>query len=138
MPVSHTIDTARCRVQTTCTGTITVDDILGHYETEIREGFLNYHELIDTGGVTPPYLSGTDIWRTAMTVKNALKGQKVGPRAIIAPSDVLYGMVRIFTTILSDDVPIRIFRDPAAAATWLETWSETFANTAWECMEATD
>lgn len=138
MPVSYTIDATRCHIQTTCRGPLTVDTILGHYKTEEREGFLGYHEVIDMCDVTPPYLSGTDIWRTAMTVKNSLKGQEIGPRAVVVPSDVLYGMVRIFTTILSDDVPIRVFRDLATATAWLELWSEGIDDSAQECREATD
>ena len=124
MSISYIINKAQCRVQTTCSGSVTVDEILGHYEAALQEDFLDYRELIDTCSVAPPYLSGADIWRVAITVRNALHCKKFGPRAVLVASDVLYGMTRIFTTILSDDFPIRVFRDPATAVAWLETWSE--------------
>jgi hypothetical protein len=136
MPISYIIDEARCRVQATCSGSITVEDILGHHEAAVREGFLGYRELIDTCSVTPPYLSGTDVWRAAMSVRNALKQQEFGPRAVLVASNVVYGMARIFTSILSDDFPMRVFRDRATAVAWLESLPETRAGNGWRRIEA--
>ena len=65
MPISYTLDRARRRIHTTVTGSVTVDDILQHFEAACREQILDYAELIDARDAAPPFLSAADIRRAA-------------------------------------------------------------------------
>lgn len=119
MPISYSFDRARGQVSTTVSGTVTTDDILSHFEAARREQVLQVPELIDLRTVTPPFLSAAEIWRVAEEVRDALSYQPYARRAIIAESDVVYGLARMFSTLVSDLLPMRVFRDESAAEGWL-------------------
>ncbi len=123
MPISYSIDTARQQVFTIVTGRITVEEVLDHLEAAKRENFLSYVELIDARGVTPPFLSSVSIWQAAASVCTSGLPQMCGPRAIIVGSAVIYGMTRMFATLVSDYFPIVVFRYREQAGEWLENMS---------------
>lgn len=119
MPISHSLDSARKQVSTIVQGTLTVDEIISHLEAALRERTLELPELIDLRRATPPFLSAADIWRVADEVHQTLEQHVYGPRALIAGSDVVYGLARMFSTLVSDLFPMRVFRDEMAAEGWL-------------------
>lgn len=119
MPISYVLDKTRRHVDTTVTGSISVDDILAHFGASRREQALGYAELIDVRGVTPPYPSTSDIWRAANLVRAFNNEETFGPRAVIVGSDLIFGMTRLFTNLITDFLPMRVFRDSKAAEEWL-------------------
>jgi hypothetical protein len=119
MPIIYKIDSARSRVFTSVTGTITAMDIIGHFEVARRAGFLPYSEFIDTTSIASPTLSIGEIGKAAMTVLKLRRQERFGPRAVLVANDTIFGLVRIFTTLTSDYIPMEIFRDQAGAETWL-------------------
>ena len=101
------------------TGAVTVDDILAYVETAFREQTISYAEMIDVRGVTPPWLSSTDVWRAASMVRKFNTGERFGPRAVIVGNDLIYGTVRMFANLVQDFAPINVFHDPVQAEAWL-------------------
>ena len=120
MPISYEFNRTTRRVSTIATGPVTVDDILGHLRAACQEQFLPYAELIDTREASPPFLSPTDIWHAADRVRaTEFDRRSVGPRAVIVKDLVIFGLVRMFVTLVSDFVPMNVFRDPTEAEIWL-------------------
>ncbi len=119
MPASYMLDRTRHQVRTTVTGSISVGDILGHFEAMRREGTLGYAELIDVREVVPPFLSASDIMKAAKSVRDSLTQQRFGSRAVVVSDDLMFGLARIFTIILSDHFPIEVFRHLKEAEEWL-------------------
>ena len=119
MPILYTIDRARCQLRTRIEGLVTVDDILAHLEAVRREQALPFAELIDVNGAQRPFLSPAEIWRTASALEAQQLPRPVGPRAIVAQDDLVYGLTRIFTNLLSGQIPIRVFRSLETAEEWI-------------------
>jgi hypothetical protein len=119
MPISYTIDKTRRYVHTTVAGAISVTEILEHLEAARQQQFLAYSELIDTRGVTPPYLSASEIWRAAESVLASSAEVKFAPRAVVVPGDIVFGMVRMFAGFLSGHLPMEVFRELKKAEEWL-------------------
>lgn len=119
MPITHVLDRSQRRVRTVVTGSVTVDDILGYIETARHEQTIPFAESIDVRGVTPPWLSATDIWRAAGLARNFKSDEKFGPRAVIVGSDLMFGTVRMFANLVQDFAPMNVFHDPEQAEAWL-------------------
>ena len=108
------------RVRTTVTGPVTVDDILNHLQAACREELLPFAELIDARGAAQPFLSPTDIWDAAGRVRTMeFDRRALGPRAVIVEDLGMFGLTRMFVTLVSDFFPISVFRNPTEAERWL-------------------
>ena len=123
MPATYTIDTTRNCAFTKVNGTLTVEDIVGHFETARRQRIQSYKELIDLRNAAPPFLAAQDIWRAALSVRFSGSQEAFGPRAVIVSDDEMFGLARLFVSFLSGCIPMEIFRDPDAAEEWLANWS---------------
>jgi hypothetical protein len=119
MAIQYKIDVERQRVLTQVTSLVTAQDIIGHFEAARREGFLPYAEFIDVSSITSPTLSTGELWTAAMAVRKMISGENFGSRAVLVPNDTIYGLTRIFTTLMSGYLPIDVFRDPIKAEEWL-------------------
>ncbi|HUI05955.1 MAG TPA: hypothetical protein VL486_03005 [Verrucomicrobiae bacterium] len=119
MPISYTLDRARRRIHTTVTGSVTVDDILQHFEAACREQILDYAELIDARDAAPPFLSAADIRRAAAAIGSRHVLPPCGPRAVMVSNGVVFAMTRMFAVLVSDLVPFEVFRDQTEAEKWL-------------------
>ncbi len=125
MPISYELDRTTRRVRTTVKGSVTVDDILNHLQTACREELLPFAELIDARGADQPLLSPTDIWDAAGRVRTMEFDRRVlGPRAVIVEDLGMFGLTRMFVTLVSDFFPISVFRNPQEAEGWLTEQSE--------------
>jgi hypothetical protein len=123
MPILYTIDKTRGHVETKVSGAVTVDEVLDHLNAARKEGVLKFRELIDARAVAPPYLSPKDIWSMAASVRAAKCEEPFGPRAVMVASDLIFGLTRIFTSLVSDYCPIRVFREQERAEAWLREWN---------------
>jgi hypothetical protein len=119
MPITYVVDKTCGQIRTTVTGPITVKEILAHFETAQREQLLSFTELIDAREAAKPYLSPTDLWNAASVVRNAKLTSAPAPRAVIVDNSTVFGLVRIFTTILSGHIPINVFQCEKSAMEWL-------------------
>ena len=129
MPISYKFDRTTRRVHTTVAGPVSVDDIQGHLLAACKEQILPYAELIDARKAAPPILSATDLWHAASRVRQTeFNRQGLGPRAVVVEDLAMFGMTRIFVTLVSDFFPINVFRDPHMAEGWLREYSGGPAN----------
>ena len=129
MPISYVFDRPQRRIQTVVTGSVSVDDILGHVEAVRREQTIAYAELIDVRGVTPPWLSTSDVWRAAGLVRTFKSDERFGPRAVIVGSDLIFGIARMFANLIQDVAPMNVFHDQVQAEAWLSGWPQPVGGT---------
>lgn len=119
MPFPYVLDHSQSLVRTTITGPVTVPDILDHLAAEMRQGSLGWRELVDVRGVTPPFLTKSEIWQAAREGLAVIGNEYTGPRAIIVTNQIVYAQCRMFATLVEDAFAIRVFRDPVVAEHWL-------------------
>jgi hypothetical protein len=119
MPISYVIDQRQHLVRTIVTGAIAVQDILDHLAALQRSRNVGSRELIDVSGVAAPYLSSSQIWQAAQAALAVVLEEQAGPRAIFVTNEAVYGMCRMFSTLVEDTFPIRVFRDLSLAEHWL-------------------
>jgi hypothetical protein len=120
MPISYELDRTTRRVCTTVTGPVTPDDIVNHLQAACREELLTHAELIAARGASPPILSPADVWNAADRVRNAeFNRQGLGPRAVVVDNLAMFGMTRMFVTLMSDWFPMAVFRNLTDAEIWL-------------------
>jgi len=120
MPITYEWDRTAGRVYTTVIGAVTVDDIVNHLQTALRDEFLSIPELIDARGVGYPHLSPTEVWTAAGRVRATKFGhQSFGPHAVVVDDLAMFGMTRMFVTLVSDLLPMNVFRNVSDAEDWL-------------------
>ena len=119
MPISYVIDPQSKIVRTESKGAIKVSEIVNHLASLKRDQLVQHRELIDVSGVTPPYLTSSEIWQAAQAVMAIVLESKPSPRALFVTHEVVYGMCRMFATLVEDTFPIRVFRNLEAAEHWL-------------------
>lgn len=119
MPITYVIDHDLKIVRTEAKGAIKVPEIVNHLASQKRDKTVPYRELIDVSGVCAPYLTSSQIWQAAQAVLAVALESKPGPRAILVTNDAVYGMCRMFATLVDDTFPVRVFRNPEAAEHWL-------------------
>lgn len=121
MPISSVVDKTCGQIRTTVAGPVTVKEILNHFETAQREQLLPFSELIDARDAGRPFLSPDDLWNAASVVRNTKLPSPLGPRAVIVNNPTVFGLVRIFVTILSGHFPINVFQCEKAAMEWMSS-----------------
>ena len=119
MPMRYRINVIRGIVFTTADGILTDADLREHQiglknDSDFQPGL---NQLVDLQGVTSFELTGdglrtvasTDLWR------------QDSRRAIVALTDVSYGMSRMFQMLTDHDsgAELKVFKDMAEARKWL-------------------
>ena len=121
MPIQTVVDHETKEVKTMATGPIVMGDIQDHLAQERKEGGLAYRELVDASRAEP-LMSTTDARATVELLKTLAKQGMLGPTAVIVPSEVGYGLVRMVQILLDGVAEVRPFRKAQAteAREWLE------------------
>jgi hypothetical protein len=119
MPILYKIEPALQRVFTNVSGTVSVLEIIGHFEIARREGFLTYSEFIDTSNIQYPSLSIGDIGKAALTVRKINHKEKFGARAVLVANETIFNLTRIFATLMAGYIPMKVFLDRIKAEEWL-------------------
>ena len=119
MPITYVFDQGENLVRTTVAGAVAVQDILDHLTAQQKGRTVACRELVDVSQVAPPYLSSSQVWQAAQAALAVVLKERAGPRAIVVTNDAIYGMCRMFATLVEDTFPIRVFRDAAQAEHWL-------------------
>jgi hypothetical protein len=114
---------ARRRVAT-FTGAIGDRELFDAYSTLVREPTYDpsLDDLIDLRGVTHMGVTGAGLHRL-IAMFDARDSEGYSTRAaIVAPTDVLYGVARMFQTLRGDEIPdeIEVFRSIDVALQWLD------------------
>jgi hypothetical protein len=118
LSISYEIDHSQRLVTSRLSGVVTNDEVRDHNERlrtdpEFDPG---YRQLIDLSGIT-------EVRVTTPTVTSAAQDQYFAPgsrRAFFAPSDVTFGLARMFALYAeSGGQTIEVFRDRRQAEEWL-------------------
>jgi hypothetical protein len=125
MPILYKIDATRQRLLTHVAETITVLDIIGHFEEVHREGLLPFAELIDASSILEPTLPVVEVGKAAMAVRNLCCERKFGPRAVWLANDAIFILAHMFAVLMSCYIQMKVFRDRITAEEWLNQQSGT-------------
>lgn len=124
MPIQYQIDPARRRVYLTLSETITDGDLFAAYERLYADPAhrVGMDELTDCRAVERVEATTAGLVALAAATARMLDGAAQAWRvAIVAPSDVVFGMARMYEAFRSESPEqVRVFRDRAAAEAWLE------------------
>jgi hypothetical protein len=121
--IAFSIDADARRRVATFTGRIGDRELFDAYASLVNEPDYDpsLDDLIDLRGVTHMGVTGTGLHRLiAMYDQRESDGYRTRA-AIVAPTDVLYGVARMFQALRGDDTPeeIEVFRSMDAALRWL-------------------
>lgn len=122
MPISYNIDHEKRRIYSRATGVITYDDLLAHMRADVGDDVSSYSELLDCTAATSS-LTANEIRKLADERKAIALRHPPGPVALVATSDVFFGMLRIFDMLTDEVRPIRVFRTLSQAEIWLDEQS---------------
>jgi hypothetical protein len=119
MPITLSENPTTGWLETKATGLVTHDDIRRHLKTEDEQRGLGKPEIFDTRGawtnLTQEQVRDL-VWFTEALHRRA----RFGPTAIIADSDLAYGMARMYQMLLEGKaVPIGVFRTLPEGEQWL-------------------
>jgi hypothetical protein len=121
MPIEYHIDPQTSAIRTTCTGFVTVAEVLDHFDILERDPQCppRLDVLLDLTEVTS-FPKSHQIWAAAKRVSRV---ERVAFRlcAVATASSMLFGMLRMFEIFTSSYFEeLRVFRDLAQAETWLQ------------------
>jgi len=125
MPITYEIDAARGRIRTTCHGSVTLPQVMAHFDALQRDpnrpGRLDV--LLDlTQMLTPPDVPQL---RAAADRVGLVEDLVFGACAIVADREVVFGMARMFEVYARGHfAAIRTFRRVADAESWLDSGAD--------------
>lgn len=121
MPIDYQIDLQRRRIRTTCSGWVTLDDVLAHFD------------LLENDPQCPPQLDVLLDLTTVTSLPEPFQLRSVAERigavtkvafglcAIVTSSDVLFGLSRMFEVYSQAYFEQTcVFRHLAEGAAWLD------------------
>jgi len=121
LPVTYSIDRVRRLIRTTCSGPVTSKEVIEHFQL-LRQDPLYIQGLDVLLSVSDSDLvpESSDLERVVAGLR-AFQGEAPFRLcAIVAPSDTMFGMMRMFEVFAARYFrAIRVFRDLNAAETWL-------------------
>ena len=126
MPIAYEIDQAQSLIHTRCVGDLRFHEVIGHFHTLAQDpavpGRLNV--LLDLTGVES-FPTGGQLRSVSETVGEVRTAVTFGACAIVAPQPALFGMMRMFEVFAAQHFrAMRVFRDIATAADWLQSGAE--------------
>ena len=123
MPVTYQLDVANRLVHTTCTGPITVADLIDHFRVlEQDPACPNCVDvLLDVqAGTTAPKTA--DLRSVAREIARIRGRVQFGVCAIVASTDALFGMMRMFEVFTEENFhKTQAFRTIGEAEKWLDS-----------------
>jgi hypothetical protein len=121
MPIRHEIDPERRLIRTTCTGAVSLDQVLHHFQTlEVAADLPEPLDvLLDLSGLgSAP--EAEQIQVIAAEIARLLGRVRWGRCAIVATRDLVYGVSRVLEARAEESfVAVQVFRERAAAEAWL-------------------
>ena len=103
------------------TGKISIDGIISVLE-EFYSKTPDFHLLWDFSGADVSGFKKQGLEKILYAAKEFAKSKNVGKRAIVAPTDLGYGLARMyetFTELLNHSVSHKVFRSKNKAMDWL-------------------
>jgi hypothetical protein len=121
MPITYVIDRLHQRMLTHASGLITFQDVDDHLDQEERDRGLDLPELVDARGARTD-LTSAQVRALVQRGIRLLRTIPLGPTAIVANDDTLFGMARMYSILAEHDgITVDVFRDVDSASRWLES-----------------
>ena len=119
MPITYERDDLRRRITVTLHGRFDVDEIVASIDRQAAEGTWPYSRLYDERGVPePPTTAEIRALLGQVRERTRLHGPR-GPVAVVTDHSAAYGMARMYMSLGDNDGTVEVFRDIAAADSWL-------------------
>jgi hypothetical protein len=125
MTITSTVDKKMNLTAFTLTGELTLDEILGALNSFWKGRELTLNTLWDTRNAIVTNLKSSEMGKIAEFIgqnRNRFEERKNGKAAIVASTDLQYGLSRILGAVYErEDVPIKLhpFRTMQEAIQWL-------------------
>ena len=122
MPVTYTIDQARKLIHTRCIGDVTLLEVIDHFDELVRDPSCpdRLDVLLDLTEQTLIPAS-SQLRLVTRKIEEVSSRIRFGRCAIVAPGNVLYGMLRVFAALTEGQFgAVRVFRDTGTARIWLD------------------
>lgn len=118
MPVENQVIPSHHLVITRMFGEVVYDDVLNVSKQLLADPEFNpkYDQLVDLSGVVKVNVSSDMLRNHARSV---LPYEKSSSCSVIATSDLVYGMARMYASVQSDHREFRVFRTVMEAEAWL-------------------
>jgi len=122
MPILYEIDQARGLIRTRCVGAVSLEEVLAHFKDLKTEPGLpeRVNVLLDLSALSSA--PERDQLRAVVAEMKELGSElRWGVLAIVAKTDLLFGMSRILGVFVEDSFSnTGVFRQPAEAERWLD------------------
>ena len=119
MPITYVIDRLNQRMVTRADGVLTFHDVNRHLDEEESERGLDLPELFDARGAETD-LTSEQVRHLVQRAARMVRTIPLGPTAIVATDDTLYGMARMYSMLAEAvGVSVEVFRDLDSAERWL-------------------
>jgi hypothetical protein len=120
MPIRYVVDRIGHRMLTHADGLVTFKELSQHLDDEERDRGLELPELFDARGATTN-LTPAEVRTLVQRAADTLRGTPLGPTAIVATNDVVFGMARMYAILTEHaGAKVEVFRDVEAARRWLQ------------------
>ena len=121
MPVTYQIDVPNGLIHTKCSGALTLAEVIGHFRELERDpncpAHLDVLLEVSDGTTVPQSEELRDVAREIGRVRSRVQ---FGACAIVASTDVLFGMMRVFEVFAQDYFrETQVFRTIGEATSWL-------------------
>jgi hypothetical protein len=121
MPVRYQIDKPNELIRTECIGDVTLEEVVNHFQVLTQDPLCPNHldVLLDLTEQTS--LPESDQLReVTAAIRRVQRWVRFGACAIVAPTDALYGMLRMFQVFTEDLFrEAQVFRSIGDAEAWL-------------------
>ncbi|MBV9881312.1 MAG: hypothetical protein JO180_12485 [Gemmatirosa sp.] len=119
MPISITVDEPTRRMVVTARGIVSHADVVDYLTQRRDRGLLGHATLIDCGQADTD-LTAQQIRDLTTRRRRIQRGHVVGPTALVAERDLLFGMLRMYQILMEDGVSLHVVRTCAEAERWLD------------------
>lgn len=118
MPITYSFQSPPGVIVTAVTGTVSVADVEAHIRDVSAESWFPAPALVDTREASAN-LPSRDVRAIVELLRRLGSRLNGSPIAVVVPSDVAYGLVRMIELLLDEVVTIGAFRTREEAIAWL-------------------
>jgi len=119
MPITYSYDPSLRLVVTVAVGDVSFIEIRDHLDRVQLESWFPVPALVDTRAASAD-ISSEEVRAIVDLLGGLAARMKATPIAVLVPSDLAYGLVRMIGLLLGDRLSIMPFRDVTLAMSWLQ------------------
>ena len=121
MPISFNVDPVTQIIYTSVVGDIEPADLIAHGQCLVQANLLDHPQLVDARS-TNLELTASQVRQLADKTNEFRSGLKVTPIAFVTDRNSLYGMFRMYQTLIENINPgFQVFRNIDEAEKWVKS-----------------